>query len=144
MPKNNPAELPADSEASEAVMEAQRPPRAPRDFLAIERTHTLDDERAAAMGVAAEAVAAERFSSALGEQMAKAIADAEAEGRTPFFVALPARFAEYVQHRAAAHGETPQRHIETIIRRFWQNDEWRQTATAPTQPGDPAGTARKR
>lgn len=80
------------------------------------------------------------------QELDRAWQHAADNGRVPLVLALPERFALYLAQRAAAHGETPERHAETIIRRFWQNDEWRamQQATAPTQPGDPAGTVRKR
>jgi hypothetical protein len=71
---------------------------------------------------------------------------AELDGRSFFLVALPPRFAAYVVARARAHGEMPERTLETIVRGYWQHDDWRtqQTATAPTQIGEPAGTSRRK
>lgn len=60
-----------------------------------------------------------------------------------FTVHLPPRFALYLRHRAAAHGEGPETHLAGILRHFWKDDLWRQTSTAPTGPGQPAGTSRR-
>ena len=60
-----------------------------------------------------------------------------------FAVSLPPRFAMYVRSRAAAHGQTESDHLATMIRWFWQHDLWRQQPTAPTGPGQPAGTSRR-
>jgi hypothetical protein len=43
---------------------------------------------------------------------------AEADGRIAVVVRLQPRHHEYLAERAAAHGETPERHLETILRTF--------------------------
>lgn len=64
-------------------------------------------------------------------------------GEEAFTVHLPSRFALYLRHRSAAHGESPEVHLAGILRHFWKDDLWRQTSTAPTGPGQPAGTSRR-
>jgi hypothetical protein len=58
-----------------------------------------------------------------------------------FAVTLPPRFAEYLRRRAEAHGHTVNEHLGGIVRWFWQQDTWRQSFTAPSAPGQAAGTS---
>jgi hypothetical protein len=43
---------------------------------------------------------------------------AEDDGRIAVVARLQPRHYEYLAERAAAHGETPERHLETILRTF--------------------------
>lgn len=61
----------------------------------------------------------------------------------PVTTHLPPRFADYLAARAQAHGETPERHLGSILRLFWQNDPWRQIDSRPTDTYQPAGTGRR-
>lgn len=83
------------------------------------------------------------------QEEARRAADAIDAGEAPapegdtFTVTLQARHAEYLRERAAAFGETPERHLESILRQFRQLDAWRTTDTRPQGPGQPAGTGRR-
>lgn len=67
---------------------------------------------------------------------------AEPDERTPVTVRLLPLHLEYLERRAAAHGETPERHLETILRSFRKDDPHRHGRdTAPRGLGAPAGTS---
>lgn len=112
-------------------------------------THTLDDAMAALSAEPVEYVAAHVRSDSLAnaalDEIAPQMRAALGANRTPYLVALPERFALYLQERAAAHGHSPEHHMEVILRTFWHHDEWRQkrAGTKPEQLGDPAGTYRR-
>lgn len=55
-----------------------------------------------------------------------------------FTIALPPRFADYVRHRAQAHGQDTQTQLAAMVRWFWQHDLWRQTGSMPAGLGQPA------
>lgn len=67
-----------------------------------------------------------------------------ADGRRAFTVRLQERHAEYLEARAEAWGETPEVHLERILREFRAKDDWRLTDTRPTEQGAPAGSGRRR
>lgn len=71
--------------------------------------------------------------------------DAEARAaymaREAFDCRLAPRHAAYLKARAAAHGQTTAQHLESILRAFYATDTWRAQMTAPTMPGQPAGTS---
>lgn len=54
-----------------------------------------------------------------------------------FVVRLKTQHADYIRRRAAAHGETPEQHINRIVMQFWaHHDEWRrQQLPGGARPG---------
>ena len=64
----------------------------------------------------------------------------EDDGRIPVTVRLAARHHEYLAARAAQHGETPERHLETILRQFRSHHDTTRPVGGATQPakGRPA------
>jgi hypothetical protein len=71
---------------------------------------------------------------------------AEDDGRLPLIVRLKPRHMEWLRQRAAVHGDTPERHAETILREFQaRHDPLRDIGSqAPAGPGQPAATYRPR
>ena len=65
-------------------------------------------------------------------------------GREVFVVTLAGRHAAYLRQRAANHGETPERHLETILRNFrsYFDDRRPEHQAAPPERGEPATTRR--
>ncbi len=55
-----------------------------------------------------------------------------------FTITLPPRFADYVRHRAQAHGQEIHVHLAGMVRWFWQQDMWRQVGSMPSGLGQPA------
>lgn len=64
----------------------------------------------------------------------------EDDGRTAVTVRLTARHHEYLIERAAQHGETPERHLETILRQFRSHHDTVRPIGGNSQPakGRPA------
>lgn len=63
-------------------------------------------------------------------------AELRTEGLALFEVAMKARFAAYVQARAAAHGRTAEDEIAALVVQFWQTDQWRlNQAPGMARPG---------
>jgi hypothetical protein len=69
---------------------------------------------------------------------------AEDDGRTPVTVRLRPDHHAYLAERAARHGDTPERHLETILRTFrsYHDRERHGLDTTSGIPGMPAGTRR--
>ena len=65
-----------------------------------------------------------------------------ADDRHPVTVRLTAFHLDYLKQRAAVNGETPERHLETILRQFRSyHDNWRPSRDTTTpHVGAPAGT----
>jgi hypothetical protein len=61
------------------------------------------------------------------------------DGRHAFTVRLTARHAEFLCERAARHGDTPERHLETIVRQARQRDQAMQAT--PGSGTEPKGAA---
>ena len=57
-----------------------------------------------------------------------------------FVVELKPIFADYLRRRAAAHGDTPARHMALLVQQFAaHHDEWRrQNAGGTARPGKPS------
>jgi hypothetical protein len=66
------------------------------------------------------------------------------DGKVPLTVRLTERHMAYLEARAANHGETPERHLETILRNFraYHDDRRPEHHQAAPQPGMPATTRR--
>ena len=86
---------------------------------------------------------------AKAEAKARALADAidrgelVDDGARPFTIRLQPRHADYLEARAAAWGETPEKHMERVLREFRATDPWRQSDTRPTEQGGMAGSGRR-
>lgn len=69
---------------------------------------------------------------------------AEDDGRVPVTARLRPDHHAYLAERAARHAETPERHLETILRQFrsYHDRERHGLDTTSAIPGMPAGTRR--
>lgn len=68
----------------------------------------------------------------------------DADDRINFMVRLKPRHAERLAVRAAAHGEDPQRHIETILREFFAHHDTFDPAPPPAADIGMVAMARRR
>lgn len=146
MPRLDPRDMiaaEAAPEAAEAPPTSAAPPPAGLSEADLTRiaqvvASTLVAQQAAKPAPAGPSQADTPYRS--GEQAQLA---APGEGRTPVTVLLQPRHRAYLEARALAHGETPERHLESILRQFQaHHDAWQASETAPSEPGQMAGTRR--